>query len=129
RFSRDWSSDVCSSDLADSQTDSSLVIGVRRAHSRSFGQATFRPIFHLDDLEAEPIVNLAVVQRLDRVVVRACDVSGSKQFFKAIGRDNQEALALDLWHASRVHVLLGARSEERRVGKECRSRWLKEGHT
>src|SRR5690606_41053682 len=81
---------------ADSQTDSSLVIGVRRAHSRSFGQATFRPIFHLDDLEAEPIVNLAVVQRLDRVVVRACDVSGSKQFFKA-------------------------RSEERRVGKERRS--------
>src|SRR5690606_40583993 len=74
RFSRDWSSDVCSSDL-----------------------------IHPEQDRAEVLDALAAV---DAVVVF------------------DEDTPHDIIGAVQPDVLVkGARSEERRVGKECRSRW------
>src|SRR5438309_3477922 len=44
---------------------------------------------------------------------------------KAIGRTVAEVVAPDLWYLKRglTPDMAIARSEERRVGKECRSRW------
>src|SRR5436309_12578598 len=79
RFSRDWSSDVCSSDL--------------------FG-SRHQPEFHFGN-QAEKTV--ASDRQSEELPV----------FFPAASED----LAL------RVHERERLRSEERRVGKECRSRW------
>src|SRR3712207_7778614 len=73
RYWRDWSSDVCSSDLPAGLLPDQLLVG-------------------LDELF--------------QVTRREGDVFGDS------------ALTLH-----RVHLLGEERSEERRVGKECRSRW------
>src|SRR3712207_8354011 len=78
RYWRDWSSDVCSSDLSEKR---GLVIGLLTASSAT-GQLVFLPL----------LANLT-----ERVGWRP-------------------AVAL-------ICGLLALRSEERRVGKECRSRW------
>src|SRR5690606_41137747 len=72
RFSRDWSSDVCSSDLGRNRV--ALIDGAVDAHAEPAG----------------------------RIVI--ADPAGR-------GREGARVLSVD------------ARSEERRVGKECRSRW------
>src|SRR5690606_41189566 len=88
RFSRDWSSDVCSSDL-----DS--------------------PYMWADEL-----VNVAAL---------AVDAHYTGKVFELVVRDLQ---SYELYFEEE---LLGegrvgeARSEERRVGKECRSRWAAHG--
>src|SRR5690606_40946004 len=76
RFSRDWSSDVCSSDLSGLPLSFDLIL------NRSLGLALSRP--------ARCMIRSAVV-------------------------------ASPLNDHSASNTL--ARSEERRVGKECRSRW------
>src|SRR5690349_22455413 len=80
RSLRDWSSDVCSSDL---ENGGSIV------RSTTPGA----PLFvsgHVVDKDGRPIAGAEV----------------------------------DVWHASPVGLY--ERSEERRVGKECRSRWARD---
>src|SRR5690606_40761136 len=90
RFSRDWSSDVCSSDLS-MWADDGMV-------------------FRLPELEDEPDSSWFVPpaseahERLTRAL-------GGTALFAAHFRENA------------ARSLLLPRSEERRVGKECRSRW------
>src|SRR5207302_7868919 len=81
RFSRDWSSDVCSSDLA-----------------RAPG-VPFRPSFPVkrDDDENEPPPSSHRCDRARHMATAAHDADGADP--------------------------PPSRSEERRVGKECRSRW------
>src|SRR3712207_7427974 len=81
RYWRDWSSDVCSSDLL-GEPGLPLVVAV----------AEVVPVAGRQELEPE-----RVVRRVRAAVRRPVELA-------RVG-------------------LLGARSEERRVGKECRSRW------
>src|SRR5690606_41187461 len=75
RFSRDWSSDVCSSDLADLHRKR-VQIGRRHGHR--------------------------ILRQHDEICLQSrCQPAGDR--FVVVGP--------------------GRRSEERRVGKECRSRW------
>src|SRR5690606_40363652 len=84
RFSRDWSSDVCSSDLFVDRLVGNLV--QRSTHHRGGG---FQVVAH---------VPRHAQARIARFILR---------FGSGLSRDG--------------HV----RSEERRVGKECRSRWAR----
>src|SRR5207302_7090389 len=90
RFSRDWSSDVCSSDLvprAITPRDIGILFRTKEGH-QEFEKA------------------------LDRQDVPSYVYKGLG-FFEA--DEIKDVLALLRF--------LAARSEERRVGKECRSRW------
>src|SRR5690606_40252857 len=90
RFSRDWSSDVCSSDLLGRSLASELK---------------FRG-YHLD---------LAV-----RDVARADALKIPRDRIHQWDPDNADSLGAIF---SEPDIVISARSEERRVGKECRSRW------
>src|SRR5690606_40124046 len=84
RFSRDWSSDVCSSDLGTPPSDPTIIaanIAVNNAIDIEFYKR-----FAMKPADAEAIFD--------------------HQYFECVGHNYQ------------------MRSEERRVGKECRSRWL-----
>src|SRR5690606_41093165 len=89
RFSRDWSSDVCSSDLGP------LIQETNGSSQSSLDQVTvpYGPY----EIEAETPVAFSAARS-----------SGSPAAFESAGP---------------ISSLLSARSEERRVGKECRSRW------
>src|SRR5207247_7144733 len=90
RSTRDWSSDVCSSDLTSAQADEIEIHGIAAAHP--------------------------TVER---------DESGRCRFLGYIVRWNGLTLYHSgdtLWHPG----VLPARSEERRVGKECRCRWARQ---
>src|SRR3712207_6907595 len=78
RYWRDWSSDVCSSDL--------LHLG--HAVALLVGEVSAQGVAQPGGAAGEPFA--------DGLVIRALGESGQ---------------------------VVGARSEERRVGKECRSRW------
>src|SRR5437870_11852341 len=80
RWPRDWSSDVCSSDLL---LDSNVII-----HALTF------------DVHAEECASFADALKDGRVRAR-----------------------LDPMVLHELSYAIGHRSEERRVGKECRSRW------
>src|SRR5690606_41151004 len=82
RFSRDWSSDVCSSDLLQGGRGDGIVHGVLA------GQGVD------DDVDGELRVVLGQPALVAPVIVPLATI-----------------------------VLVAVRSEERRVGKECRSRW------
>src|SRR3712207_8905358 len=83
RYWRDWSSDVCSSDLDE-------VDGV------------------VDDAE-HPEAEHVELEQADRRAVVIVPL--------------QDGAPLHASPLHRAHLDDGARSEERRVGKECRSRW------
>src|SRR2546429_6705586 len=83
RCSRDWSSDVCSSDLVD-------------VHDTS------RSLPELVDAPADA--------ETGRGLVLVATLSAEWGFYRTPG-------------GKAVYFTLGTRSEERRVGKECRSRW------
>src|SRR2546422_11496145 len=85
RCSRDWSSDVCSSDLAQAQ-------GLQAAGTTHFGIDTF-------------------VNMVPRNPIQA-----------AAGMDLLGVIFFSLVFGAAL-TLIPERSEERRVGKECRSRW------
>src|SRR5690606_41205359 len=85
RFSRDWSSDVCSSDLVGGVDDREAKPRDQEEHEES----------ETLDLEIVFVEAVVAVARLPPLLI---------------------ALALDL-------LPVGIRSEERRVGKECSSRW------
>src|SRR5690606_40085309 len=87
RFSRDWSSDVCSSDLLSEklqESDKSLVDAIQLAERETGGKA----------LAAEILTDSSLL----------------RQFGDGQSRD----------------IRRPGRSEERRVGKECRARWSTE---
>src|SRR2546429_4809678 len=83
RCSRDWSSDVCSSDLMDNGSGSALVLDMA-ANLKAHPESVKRSILFL------------------LVTAEEKGLLGSKYFA--------------------AHPTI-PRSEERRVGKECRSRW------
>src|SRR5690606_40951936 len=82
RFSRDWSSDVCSSDLAGNITQATRALTVKAAPKPDPG-------------------NGGPEDRGDKGGSKACLAAKKKQ----------------------KQLRLSVRSEERRVGKECRSGW------
>src|SRR5690606_40855879 len=92
RFSRDWSSDVCSSDL-DNRIVSASRIGCL------FGKYYLHGFDH--------VANGWRVFKISRISDASCLDGDEYSYIQA------NASAVEL------HV----RSEERRVGKECRSRW------
>src|SRR3712207_7621545 len=83
RYWRDWSSDVCSSDL-------SLKLRVKNRKSRSRA----------------------------RIAATGCKYASA--LVEVRGKNAPDLRTADLMLGSKR---LGRRSEERRVGKECRSRW------
>src|SRR5690554_7535464 len=94
RCGRDWSSDVCSSDLV-RLIDAAVLVLIESAGQRIEGVGVIaEAISGVDDLAR---LGLVVGQQTARVVV----------VFLGIPQ----------------HV---TRSEERRVGKECRSRWWRD---
>src|SRR5690606_39832934 len=95
RFSRDWSSDVCSSDL-----------------DRFRGQSARRTFQERALLSrySSKLEQVALALQQGAPVERACaDLLSSPGVARC--------------------YLLDARSEERRVGKECRGRWWPEQYT
>src|SRR5690606_39550223 len=92
RFSRDWSSDVCSSDLRALVADLATGTGGRAGPGRNRGGMVVR--FHLDG-EVDALLDAAP---------------------HAIIRVGEEALAVAALDHRGV-VRIGGRSEERRVGK------------
>src|SRR5439155_13462024 len=94
RWPRDWSSDVCSSDLMVARVPEQL--DPRRAVLARMGQVAFTA------------VRLGNAELGDTVAVQGLGLVGN--------------LAAQLLKLSGCNVI-GLRSEERRVGKECRVRW------
>src|SRR5205814_3960328 len=93
----DWSSDVCSSDLNLEQAGK-LLAGVN-AQTHSF-----------------PVLATKINQS---ILTRQCD-----EAIRLIQRRLAESRDLsDLERLFNSFFLVFARSEERRVGKECRARW------
>src|SRR5690606_40735423 len=96
RFSRDWSSDVCSSDLL------TIEISGGRFLFRASGSRVLSPGFlvlyqeGVDEEKKEE--ELALPEVAEKAVLSLVEVKGEQHF---------------------------TRSEERRVGKECRSRWTR----
>src|SRR5690606_41210633 len=91
RFSRDWSSDVCSSDLVDGGRNTYLAWNHRRFKG---GESYF-------------IANQDSVARSPRISFR--DTAPFVYVYDAV--------------TDKLAPLASERSEERRVGKEWRSRW------
>src|SRR5690606_41002335 len=95
RFSRDWSSDVCSSDL-----QNAWVSLLRRISPKETCAITRQP-------------------GLQRLTIWHSSSNTRASLWLRSGR----ALNSDFI------TILNCRSEERRVGKECRSRWSSEHET
>src|SRR5690606_40256847 len=97
RFSRDWSSDVCSSDLNDPEYQEQLSKQQREAEL----------LQEMKEREA----NRFSVQKasMTKGIFNTIKAKDSESFIKAIVDED-------------ITVYAG-RSEERRVGKECRARW------
>src|SRR5207247_5629368 len=96
RSTRDWSSDVCSSDLYQLSFVSPGDVhceGTLQGHEADFAQITAQSLGFIGGQ-----VNVSIA-------------SGTQ-------------IALD---GTPISTGFGARSEERRVGKECRSRWRQGG--
>src|SRR5690606_40748844 len=93
RFSRDWSSDVCSSDLY-------IVFSS-----------------HKEILVEKGIVTTVILIKINVVIKEFFELT---QFF--VKKSFYLFLSVRLFGFDFIN-----RSEERRVGKECRSRWWHEG--
>src|SRR5690606_40164777 len=98
RFSRDWSSDVCSSDLL-----AVVVQLMRNSLLETLGQDYIRTAKAKGLSQIKIIRKHALKNSLNPVITA---VSG--------------------WFASMLAGAVFVRSEERRVGKECRCRWRRE---
>src|SRR5690606_40084935 len=109
RFSRDWSSDVCSSDLLQEQGEIPLDVVARavRLHHNTVRE-------HLDRLIEAGFVESRPERRgtrgRPRILYRPADAPGHK----SLDENFRE-------HFMQVLVAGYGRSEERRVGEECRS--------
>src|SRR5690606_39798148 len=91
RFSRDWSSDVCSSDLRSGEF---IVTG------------------ELLQVAGDSLVNLSAQMRQSRVA----------GWISAVPEEEMIIFEPEQTKAT-ITVFTDVRSEERRVGKECRCRW------
>src|SRR5690606_40790524 len=91
RFSRDWSSDVCSSDLKDAGPSP-------------------------DQWVADNAHALATFIRSQREVLGEAEI---REILASRSRYSAQDLTVVDWEGA---VVIAPRSEERRVGKECRSR-------
>src|SRR5690606_39289064 len=98
RFSRDWSSDVCSSDLAKTL---SIQIDFKSGHA--FALSNIGRVYQDMQQYDEAIENF----------------KAAIEIFKQI--NNKSAVSGRLNDLGEVYTLL--RSEERRVGKECKMAW------
>src|SRR5690606_40358795 len=98
RFSRDWSSDVCSSDLFTNSVDAAIV----------------RPASRRDAMFVERIWR-------GHSVPAGRNVTSVAQTIGPCGSDKAPLLASPVSDQGLMIEIL--RSEERRVGKECRSLW------
>src|SRR5690606_39550931 len=96
RFSRDWSSDVCSSDLTDVLLTNYFVID-----------------FETTNLEKGSARNL------DNSIV-LCSIRDNGRVHSEFTNEYNIHRACSLAESK---LLVAHRSEERRVGKECSSRW------
>src|SRR5690606_40722940 len=98
RFSRDWSSDVCSSDLEKSSFSRNQLFWIFICSS---GKCTTNPNGYFYNYF---LVNV-----------------GTDAYFNAVLQKNNRScfdfFALCFWRVNSI------RSEERRVGKECRCGW------
>src|SRR5207253_7458466 len=96
RWPRDWSSDVCSSDLGGPMTDKIVVLSTCETAEQAAG----------------------IARRLVEARLAACVniVPGARSIYQWKGAVEEATEVLLLIKTSR------ARSEERRVGKECRAR-------
>src|SRR5690606_40182311 len=98
RFSRDWSSDVCSSDLVPSEVDGKLI----------------EKLFEADDV-VQVGQTIAIIETENNSELE-------DQEFDAEPAGAMVSEVEDTVSAARQ--ITESRSEERRVGKECRSqRW------
>src|SRR5690606_39792022 len=96
RFSRDWSSDVCSSDLRPRPSEEDVEPGVTPLDQQESGGIRLEQLVHL------------VVGDLSEVVIPLADGTEVRRPPKAV-------------HGVRGRL----RSEERRVGKECEGQWTR----
>src|SRR5207253_6578012 len=96
RWPRDWSSDVCSSDLKSS-------LGIAREY-----------LDLVDDARLfEPIA-----AELERTVATVLEIVEARELL-----DRHPTLQRSIRLRNPYVDPMNARSEERRVGKECRARW------
>src|SRR3712207_3379916 len=96
-----------------------MAVELREGFTRVLGRDPERRDIHDVFLLAEEAIAIAIRERVPR-----CDDGGDTRH-KRLALAEQRLLPgqkLVETHAS-VVILVGARSEERRVGKECRSRW------
>src|SRR5690606_40792174 len=94
RFSRDWSSDVCSSDL---KIKNPKCV----AYDLLFGCPGWLEGF----IQAQAYIKAGMAKK--------CLVIGAETLSRVVDRNDRDSMIYSD----------GARSEERRVGKECRYRW------
>src|SRR2546422_11010669 len=129
RCSRDWSSDVCSSDLKGEAVEAQLVVAAARiAEGRALAAL------------GEPRNARTAYEEAQRIFAAAGDWAGVARVVNNIAillyDQGDFAQAESMYHQALAafpkrgnRFVLAAvlnnigRSEERRVGKECRSRW------
>src|SRR2546426_10314692 len=103
RLQGDWSSDVCSSDL----------VQVRYARDFRDDPATIsRLLVGGSDGPQVPLGQVADIQ-----------FSPGPPMIRSEGGYLYDQVSIDVWGRDVGSYVRDARSEERRVGKECRSRW------
>src|SRR5690606_39441696 len=98
RFSRDWSSDVCSSDLIERISQKSKKLQTENLDLRN---------------QTITLLNKRFEEETNNMLA----------FFKARSEKEEELRKEHEEHFEKEEALLKDRSEERRVGKECRYRW------
>src|SRR5690606_39533157 len=118
RFSRDWSSDVCSSDLISAKESAALSRRVKDLGIQHFFPACKDKWAALSQLLDELMISTEEVCFVGDDVI---DLKVMKKIGLSIAPKDAFWMVKD--HAD---LITDSRSEERRVGKECRSRWSTE---
>ena len=63
------------------------------------------------------------MKKISELMPEAYDFNGKLPLKQAIPLGLQHVMAMFVGNLTPLLIITGARSEERRVGKECRSRW------
>ena len=117
RLRRDWSSDVCSSDLVQETR-------VQHGDEVALGAVLVRLRNTELDYEARRLVgDLATTQAKLRAVQAARLTAGGDRLRTDQVNADVERYKTILEGMQQQHEIIKRRSEERRGGKECRSRW------
>src|SRR5256885_13893690 len=129
RLQGDWSSDVCSSDLYHTAMEGSLRVPfIARWPGRIQAGRTSNEIMHVTDIFSTlaAVAGAAVPQDrpidgLDQTAFLLGEPRSAREGFLFYIKDQLRAAK---WRDWKLHFYWEPeRSEERRVGKECRSRW------